>query len=610
MKPRNPSAFTTVWIIALHTSFSGPGKRDRLILFACLPNGVRTSLRGITVNTFLIVVLTVAAGAFCAALGYLLARQRTQSEERGLREEHNRLSTELKVTAEQRDQARSQVEELREERDQARKRQHEHESASAELHTKMEVAHGRIGTLEAELAAARDKHQQAVTEIAGLRKSLDDAQRQVQDAKGDLSASGKDRAALQAVIDELKGRIGEHEADLAKLRTERTELEKRQAEVAAAQAQLEKVREEHTRVQAEQIKSAVAEMLNTSKEKLAGTADEKLGATAKVVTEKIQELDRHLRDFESRRTSTEAQLKEQLKSLAEESARGREQTATLVEALRKPQVRGQWGELQLKRTVELANMREHVDFELQSTVTDDDGHTLRPDMVVKLTGDRQVVVDAKVSLDAFLSALEAADATERERLMGEHARQVRRHVDALAAKAYFDKVDGSPDFVLMFLPNESLLQAALDEEPKLYEYALGKKVVIASPTVLVPMLRTIALTWTETKMRKNAQEIHKLGRDIYDRLGTLSGHLAALGGSLDKSVEHYNKTIGSLERNVLPAARRFPELGVSSPKELPELDPVSAMTREQKAPELMRTITAEAAAPAIEAADQEPEALG
>lgn len=560
-------------------------------------------------NTFLIVILTVAAGAFCAALGYLLARQRTQSEERGLREEHNRLSTELKVTAEQRDQARSQVEELREERDEARKRQHEHESTSAELHTKMEGALGRIGTLEAELSAARDKHQQAVTEAAGLKKSLDDAQRQVQDMKGDLSTADKDKAALQAVIDQLKGRIGEHEADLAKLRTERTELEKRQAEVAAAQEQLEKIREEHTRVQAEQIKSAVTEMLNTSKEKLAGTAEEKLGATTKVVTEKIQELDRHLRDFESRRTSTEAELGQQLKSLAEENVRSRAQTEALVKALRKPQVRGQWGELQLKKAVELAGMRERCDFDTQVTVTGEE-RKQRPDMIVNLTNGRKIVVDAKVSLDAFMNALEADDDAAYEGFMDEHAAQIRKHVATLAAKEYFVKVAGSPDFVLMFLPNEALLQAALDRRPDLYEHALGKKIIIATPTVLIPMLRTIALSWDEKAVRENTERIHLLGRDIYDRLAKVGEHLGKLRSSLDNSVKHYNATIGSLEGRVLPAAREFSKFGIRPKKELGELRPVERQPRAVMAVELTESAVVEPAAPTIEAADQEPETLG
>lgn len=587
-----------------------PGQGDGHILFACQWTGLRTSLRGITVNTFLITVLSLVAVAVFAALGYLFARHRAASENRDLRNEQGRLQTALKVAEEQRDQARARMEELRHERDGAQESQREREAAATGQSTKLEAASGRIGTLEAELNTARDEQRRAGAETGRLQENLEASRREVRELSSALETAGKTEAGLRAVIAQHEEHISGHRAELAQLRTERETLEKQQAGVDATRRQIEEMREEHTRLQAEQFEATVAKVLEASQEKLTATADKRLGATAKEVGDKLQALETHLREFDGRRTTTETRLDEQIKNLARESVRGREQTEELVRALRKPQVRGQWGELQLKRTVELANMREHVDFDLQVSVTDDDGRTLRPDMVVKLTGGRQVVVDAKVSLDAFLSALEAADDTERDRLMGEHSRQVRKHVDSLAAKAYFDKVDGSPQFVLMFLPSEALLQAALDQDSALYEYALRKKVVIASPTVLVPMLLTIALTWTEARMKKNAQEIHKLGRDIYERFAPLVDHLEKLGRSIDKSVEHYNATIGSLERSVLPAARRFPELGVSSSKELPELHPVESQTRELKAPELVQATAPDPPLPALEAAEPEPEAAG
>ncbi|WP_017573195.1 DNA recombination protein RmuC [Nocardiopsis halotolerans] len=552
-------------------------------------------------NAFLIILVAVVTGAVGAVLGYLFARHRTESESRGSRDEQNRLSTELRLAEERRDQASAQAETLRAERDEAQKSQREREAAATEQNTRLESASGRIGALEAELDAARGQHQKAATHAVELRKSLDESRQRIRDLEGDLATAERDKAALEAVADQRKELIDEYRAEIAKLHTERAELEKQQARVDEAQKELEQVREEHSRLQTEQVEATMAKMLKVSKEELTTAADEKLGTTAKDITEKLREMGVQLREIDGRRTSTEAQLNEQIKNLAKENLESRKQTASLVEALRRSHVRGQWGELQLKRAVEMANLRERCDFDLQ-VVVKEDGKVLRPDMVVNLTGDRRVVVDAKVPLDAFMSALEATEETERDRLMGEHTRQVRAHVDGLAAKKYHDKVEGSADFVLMFLPSEALLQAAMNQDAGLYEYALDKRVVIASPTALVSMLRTIALSWNEKTVRDKTEQIQRLGREIYERLATLSGHLGNLGSHIDKTVEFYDKTIGSLERSVLPAARRFPELGVATSKEMPELGPMGSLTREMKAPELVRAVTEEPVASVVESA--------
>ncbi|MEU2974512.1 DNA recombination protein RmuC [Nocardiopsis alba] len=562
-------------------------------------------------NTFLIIVLPLAAGAVCAVLGYLIAQHRVGAENRGLRDAQIRSEADLRIVEEQRDQARSQSEKLREERDGAQRAQRESESAVAEQTTRLNTMSERLGRLEAELESARGDHRRIVGEAETMRASLDAGDRRTRDVEAALADTEKDKAALEALVEELKQRSGTYEAELAKLRTERAELEKRQAEVAAAQKELDKVREEHSRLQTEQVEATVAKMLESSQEKLTAAADEKLGTTARTVTEKLQELGLHLREFDGRRTTTETRLDEQLKHLTQENARGRAQTEALVKALRKPQVRGQWGELHLKRAVELANMRERCDFDTQVTVTDEEG-TQRPDMVVNLTSGRRIVVDAKVSLDAFMNGVEADDDAGYERFMDEHAAQVRKHVDALATKEYFVKVAGSPDFVLMFLPNEALLQAALDRKPDLYEHALAKKIIIATPTVLIPMLRTIALSWDEKAMRENTEVIHGLGREIYERLTKVGEHLGRLRSSLDKSVEHYNAAIGSLEARVLPTAREFPKLGIRPKKELTGLHPVERQTRALVAPELLASTTAEAGtgAPETDLVEAVPDQLG
>ncbi|WP_239643008.1 DNA recombination protein RmuC [Nocardiopsis alkaliphila] len=550
----------------------------------------------------LMIASPLVAAVLFAALGYLFARSRAESQHRSLKEDNSRLESDLRVTRQERDQAQDRYEASRAEHERARVEHQGREALLIEQSTRLEGASGRIATLETELDHLREQRGQADAEAEGLRTEREAANRRIRELEGESATRDQEHAALTATIEQLRSDLRDHQRDLEKLRTERAELEKRRAALDSAHKELERVREEQTRLQSEQVEATVAKMLKSSQETLSSTADDKLGATAKVVGDKIQELEKHLREFDGRRTTTETRLDEQIKRLAEENVRSREQTEALVQALRKPQVRGQWGELHLKRTVELANLREHVDFDLQVSVEGQE-RKQRPDMVVNLVNGRKVVVDAKVSLDAFMNAIEAADEADHERFMQEHAAQIRKHVDGLASKEYFTTVAGSPDFVLMYLPNEALLQAALDKRPDLYEYALGKRIMIATPTVLVPVLRTIALSWEEEKVRENSEAIQKLGRDIYDRLAVLSGHLSSLGNHLDQSMNFYNKTIGSLERSVLPAARRFPELGVSTPKDLPLLDQKDVTTRSIKAEELLPPVVP---APEVTTAEEEP----
>lgn len=279
--------------------------------------------------------------------------------------------------------------------------------------------------------------------------------------------------------------------------------------------------------------------------------------------EVMQGLDRlsdQLRELDHQRASWQGQLNEQVLDMRMSTESLRRETQSLATALRKPQVRGRWGELHLRRAVELAGLVDRCDFTEQVVL--DDG-ALRPDLVVRLAGDRQVVVDAKVPLDAFLDATGADDDAERTHHLGRHARQLRTHVVTLASKAYWRALPATPEFVVLFVPAESFLSAALEADPDLLEFASARHVVLASPTTLIALLRTVAQGWTHEALAEQAQEIHRLGRDLHTRLGTLSGHLDLVGRSLNATVDHYNRAMGSLESRVLVSARRFGDLGVS-----------------------------------------------
>ncbi|NNK68436.1 MAG: DNA recombination protein RmuC, partial [Rhodobacteraceae bacterium] len=259
------------------------------------------------------------------------------------------------------------------------------------------------------------------------------------------------------------------------------------------------------------------------------------------------------------------------KSLAQE-------TQNLVKALRRPEVRGRWGEITLRRLVELAGMVEHCDF-LEQVHTVGDAQIIRPDMIVKMPDQRELVVDVKTPLDAYLQAVEAKDDAQRKLGLERHAKNVRGHIRMLASKAYWNQFDRSPEFVILFIPGDQFLSAALNEEPDLIEYALSKQIILATPTSLVALLKAVAYGWRQLALADNAKEIRILAEDLYGRLATFVTHMNRVGRQLASSVENYNKAVGSLERSVLPGARKFVELGVHAKKEVEQLETLEPVPR-------------------------------
>ena len=293
---------------------------------------------------------------------------------------------------------------------------------------------------------------------------------------------------------------------------------------------------------------------------------------------------------EVERASAQAELREQVRRAAEGAESVRSETGRLVTALRRSEVRGRWGEVQLRRLVESSGLVEHVHFTEQASSRGEDGDpTLRPDLLVHLADGRHVVVDAKVPLSAYLEATAARDDAERAAAMARHAGEVLTHVERLSAKEYWRRHD-SPEFVVLFLPAESFLSAALEARPDILERAFAKDVVLATPTTLLALLRTVAYAWRQDSAARNAAEVHALGRELHSRLATMGGHLARLGSSLDSAVEQFNKSIGSLESRVLVSARRLATLGTVDITDdeagLPRLQPVTSATRATAAPEL------------------------
>lgn len=296
------------------------------------------------------------------------------------------------------------------------------------------------------------------------------------------------------------------------------------------------------------------------------------------IGESLKKVDEQIRQMESTRDQAYGSLTNQISSLISTQEKLQSETGNLVKALRSPTVRGRWGEIQLKKVVEIAGMLSYCDFSEQETVTTSNGR-IRPDLIVKLPGGKNVVVDAKTPLLAYLDAMETTNDEVRRLKLLEHANQVRTHMSQLGSKSYWEQFESSPEFVVMFLPGETFFSAALEQDPGLIERGVNQRVIPASPTTLIALLKAVAYGWNQEKLARNAQEISSLGKELHDRLRMLGAHIDNVGKGLDRAVESYNKAVGSLESRVMVSARKFVELGAPVTEAISELNPIETTTR-------------------------------
>ncbi|TAE75483.1 MAG: DNA recombination protein RmuC [Verrucomicrobia bacterium] len=434
------------------------------------------------------------------------------------------------------------------------------------------------------------RHTAAVAQVVNLESGAQEMRTRIAELRTRLDEEAKAAAEKQALLDRAEQRLSDTFKALSA---------------------------DALKSSAEQFLQLARTSLHAQSESAAGDLEKRRVAIenlVKPVAESLGKFESRIGEIEKSREGAYAELRTQVKALADGQTGLQRETGQLVRALRQPSGRGQWGEIQLRRVVELAGMREHCDFELQATTTNDEGKKLRPDLVVRLPGGKSIVVDSKTPMEAYLDTLNLVEESAREEALQRHARQLRTHIAQLASKNYAAQFDHAPEFVVLFLPSESFFSAALQSDPSLIERGADHGVILATPTTLIALLRAVSYGWRQEALAENARAISVLGRTLHERLVTLAGHFGKLGKSLESAVGHYNAAVGSYESRVLGCARKFEDLKAAAENStLPELEPVERTPRSLSAEVQDKSIEApdafEPSTGFVEVADPKEKAL-
>ena len=489
----------------------------------------------------------------------------------------------------------------------------ESDSALRQCRTELAEKAASLFAASTELASVKKECES----VAKLTLELSQMSQELETQRNELMKAVQERSTAVAERDSLQKQLGDANDRIARLEDMVREQTERAQVLVKEQAELRSSLEVERNVIPEKLSlletaeshfknifdSLASKVLRDSTEQFLNLADRTLGdrqkaasaeleqkketiaASLTAAAEQLAELQTQVQTFDKSREIGNARLTEQIRSLVDLQHTLADETRRLSRALEKPMVRGNWGEIQLRRVAELAGMIEYCDFQEQVTIYDEEGKKIRPDMVVMLPNRRSIAVDSKVSLTAFIAAANSDSVEEIRILVEQHTEQIKKHVTDLSSKRYWSQLDKSPDLAVAFIPSEALYSAALQCDPSLLEFAASHRILLATPTTLIALLRAVHYGWREEKLAVSAQEISDIGRMLYKRLVTLQGHLTKLGNSIDSTVEHYNKVIGSLEASAFPAARKFEQLGAATEDELPIMGPVEKAIRPLRGPD-------------------------
>ncbi|MFK5913806.1 MAG: DNA recombination protein RmuC [Woeseiaceae bacterium] len=388
-----------------------------------------------------------------------------------------------------------------------------------------------------------------------------------------LSALRENNTALSTKL-EFEQQASKEKINDLKQANENARLQLSETFTALSSKALKNNNEEFLKLAQENLKQYQAQAVNELEKK-----EKSIEHLLNPIKETLSKTEEQIRNIEKERKESQGALHKHLETMALTQASLQDETRKLVTALRRPEVRGQWGEMTLKRLAELAGMVQYCDFYEQEQVQTDEG-AMRPDMIVRMPDGREIIVDVKTPLDAYISAIEAVDDTERQIHLTRHTKNVKQRINELADKAYWQQFKNAPDFVVLFIPGDQFLSAALDQEPAILENALSRQVILATPTSFVALLRAIGYGWRQEQLAENAEHIKTVGEELYGRLQTFTEHLQKLGKSLDSGMKHYNSAVGSFDSRVLPSARKFNEMGISTNKKISESKQVETAVRQ------------------------------